>query len=149
MLLQRVRTTLLPGLLLLLGACTSRPASTGGDQPVATVGNVPIIRITEQTLAAGSSDTVRFGRMHAGEIAVQQLWLANETDRPLVPADYRTSCGCTTLDFENQPIQPGYARPATLTFNSSGEWGWQFKRLDLKLAGAEKKVLIFVEAEVR
>ena len=140
-------TPLLSGLLL-LPACISRPSQTEADRPVAAVENDRLFRITEQWLAAGSSDTVRFGRMHSGEIAVLPLWLANETGRPIVPADFRTSCGCATLEYENLPIAPGQARKMMLTFDSRGEWGWQFKRIDLPLAGTEQTLRIFVEAEV-
>ncbi|MEI3553307.1 MAG: DUF1573 domain-containing protein [Alistipes senegalensis] len=44
-------------------------------------------------------------------------------------ASYRRSCGCTSLEFNPQPIAPGDARQVTLTFDSRGEWGWQVGRL--------------------
>ncbi|MDE5852028.1 MAG: DUF1573 domain-containing protein, partial [Alistipes sp.] len=56
--------------------------------------------------------------------------------------------GCTTLEFDNQPIRPNEAQSVTLTFDSRGEQGWQLKTLDLLPAGAERPFRLFVEADV-
>ena len=139
--------------LLLLGvfggsSCGSQSAQTEGDPEIRSLQTDGMIRVTKQLLASGVSDTVRIGRLRAGEIAMAQFWLANETDAPIVPAEYQTSCGCATLQFENQPLQPGHAREVTLFFDSRGEWGWQFKRVDLIVAGAGQPIRLYVEAQV-
>ena len=90
---------------------------------------------------------MRFGRLGSGEIAVLRLWLANDASRPVSIASYRRSCGCTTLEFDAQPIAPGDARQVTLTFDSRGEWGWQLKALDIPLAGGQRPLRLFVEAD--
>lgn len=97
---------------------------------------------------AGGTDTVRFGRLHSGEIAQLRLWLANETSGPVVIAKYGRSCGCTTLEYDNQPINAGDAQQVTLTFDARGEWGWQLKTLDVSFAGARSPLRLFIEAEV-
>ena len=91
---------------------------------------------------------MRFGRLGSGEIAVLRLWLANDASRPVAVASYRHSCGCTTLEFDSQPIAPGDAQQVTLTFDSRGEWGWQLKTLDIALAGGAKPLRLLVEADV-
>lgn len=139
------RTTLL--LALLLSACGPRTAARRASADEAWQG--PIVAITDRTLDAGSSDTVRFGRLRSGEIAVQRLRIVNRTQRTTAITAYDRSCGCTTLEFDSQPLAPGAGRTVEVIFDSRGEYGWQFKRLDLRLAGAQAPLQLFVEADVQ
>ena len=123
-------------LLLLLAASL---AACGARQ-VKTERKGRIITLTDKIL-----DT---GRLHSGEIAQLRLWLANETSGPVVIAKYGRSCGCTTLEYDNQPINAGDAQQVTLTFDARGEWGWQLKTLDVSFAGARSPLRLFIEAEV-
>lgn len=132
-------------LLLLLAASL---AACGARQ-VKTERKGRIITLTDKILDTGGTDTVRFGRLGSGEIAVLRLWLANDASRPVAVASYRRSCGCTTLEFDAQPIAPGDARQVTLTFDSRGERGWQLKALDITLAGGQRPLRLFVEADIK
>ena len=132
-------------LLLLLAAAL---AACGARQ-VKTERKGRIITLTDTILDTGGTDTVRFGRLGSGEIAVLRLWLANDASRPMAVASYRRSCGCTTLEFDAQPIAPGDARQVTLTFDSRGERGWQLKALDITLAGGQRPLRLFVEADIK
>ena len=134
--------------LLTVGACTTRSRQQPLRRPVDALEKGRIIRLTDRTLETGGSDTVRFGHLRSGEIAVVQLWLANQTTQPIILSDYRSSCGCTTLDFDTQPIRPGEAQRLALTFDSRGEWGWQLKSVDLFVAGSNRPFRLFVEADV-
>ena len=116
-----------------------------GTRPRAVERKGRIISLTDSILTTGGTDTVRLG---SGEIAVLRLWLANDASRPVAVASYRRSCGCTTLEFDSQPIAPGDAQQVTLTFDSRGEWGWQLKTLDIALAGGAKPLRLLVEADV-
>ena len=147
--LRRLAVTLLPFVFMYASvACTSRTAQSPIRKPLTEIEKGRIIRLTDRTMETGGSDTVRFGHLRSGEIAVLQLWIANCTARPLVLADYRRSCGCTTLEFDNQPIRPNEAQSVTLTFDSRGERGWQLKTLDLLPTGAERPFRLVVEADV-
>ena len=119
-----------------------------GTSPRAVERKGRIISLTDSILTTGGTDTVRFGRLHSGEIAQLRLWLANETSGPVVIAKYGRSCGCTTLEYDNQPINAGDAQQVTLTFDARGEWGWQLKTLDISFAGARSPLRLFIEAEV-
>ena len=120
-----------------------------GTSPRAVERKGRIISLTDSILTTGGTDTVRFGRLGSGEIAVLRLWLANDASRPVAVASYRRSCGCTTLEFDAQPIAPGDARQVTLTFDSRGERGWQLKALDITLAGGQRPLRLFVEADIK
>ena len=126
---------------LLTAACGTRPQTTERKGR--------IIALTDSILTAGGTDTVRFGRLGSGEIAQLRIWLANDASRPVAVASYRRSCGCTSLEFDSQPIVPGDARQVTLTFDSRGEWGWQLKTLDISLAGAQQPLRLLVEADIK
>ena len=134
------------GLCLAAGLCLCSAAC--GNRPRDAVRKGPIIVLTDTTLTAGGSDTVRFGRLRSGEIAVQRIWIENRATRPTAVVSCETSCGCTSLEFDTQPVVPGAAQCATLTFDSRGEYGWQFKTLDISLAGASRPLRLFVEAEI-
>lgn len=110
---------------------------------------------TGQMIAIGATvagtigtDTVRFGHMHEGECAVLPLLLRNDTAHPLVIRSVERSCGCTSLDYENQPIMPGQLLPVRLAFDSRGVWGWQLKGVKIHFAGLAAPHRIVVEAEV-
>ena len=126
---------------LLTAACGTRPQTTERKGR--------IIALTDSILTAGGTDTVRFGRLGSGEIAQLRIWLANDASRPVAVASYRRGCGCTSLEFDSQPIAPGDARQVTLTFDSRGEWGWQLKTLDISLAGAQQPLRLLVEADIK
>lgn len=107
-----------------------------------------IIAISDSVLMHGSSDTLRFGRLGSGEIAVLRFQLENTSAKPLVILSTQRSCGCISLDHDAQPLAPGQARTLEMTFDSRGEYGWQLKRMDLILSGARKPLRIFVEADI-
>lgn len=107
-----------------------------------------IIAVSDSVLMHGSTDTLRFGRLGSGEIAVLRFQLENASAKPLVILSTQRSCGCISLDHDAQPIAPGQARTLEMTFDSRGEYGWQLKRMDLILAGARKPLRIFVEADI-
>ncbi len=147
-----LRTTSVFGSLLLLVACGSQPAqpATRESAPdaVSTPAHRRTVTLTEPMLAAGGSDTIRFGRLHAGETAVLRFGLKNDTPRTVVITSYTRTCGCTTLKFDQRPIAPGATARLELTFDSRGEQGWQLKLLDIALAGAARPLRLFVEADV-
>ena len=47
-----------------------------------------IITITDTILDTGGTDTVRFGHMRSGEIAVMRFWVANAAVRPTAITSY-------------------------------------------------------------
>ena len=126
---------------LLLTACGPSPRRTD-----AAAGRV--IVVGDSLLAAGGSDTLRFGRMHEGEIAEMRFNLRNATQQPLVLLGCDRSCGCVSLDYEPRPILPDSTARFTARFDARGEWGWQLKLLTLHFHGTAATLRLFVEAEI-
>lgn len=108
----------------------------------------PCFALTDSVLRCGGADTLRLGRLRAGEMAASSFRLRNDSDKPLVLTGTERSCGCTELQFDNRPLLPGEERGARLTFESGGLYGWQFKTVELHFAGAERAFRLYVEAEV-
>lgn len=138
--------------LALAASCGSHPGrktdKAPSEQTAPAQRTGPKITLTDAILEKGGSDTVRFGRLHSGEIAELRVWLVNDASRAVAVASYGRSCGCTTLEFDREPVAPGAARRLRLRFDSRGEHGWQLKTVDLHLAGAARPLRIFVEAEI-
>lgn len=107
-----------------------------------------IIALTDSVLRNGGSDTIRFGHLGSGEIALSRFRIENRTEKPVVVTSYRTSCGCTSLEFDKQPVPPGGTLPVEITFDSRGEHGWQLKSVELLIAGAPRTFRLLVEADI-
>lgn len=126
--------------LFLLAAC--------GPRPTTDVERGRPVILTDSLFVGQAADTLRFGRMHAGEIAVQELLLINRTGSPTAVVSYDRSCGCVGVEFDSRPLAPDRTQRVTVSFDSRGERGWQFKTLDLRFAGCERPLRFFIEAEV-
>ena len=129
-------------ILLLFVACGSQP------QPKEATPYGQKIILTDSIARLGGADTIRFGRMHEGEIAEKPLQLVNESASPIVIRQVERTCGCTTLEFENQPLMPGEKRQMMLRFDARGEWGWQLKLLKLYLNEGQEPLRLYVEADI-
>ncbi|MBO5350085.1 MAG: DUF1573 domain-containing protein [Alistipes sp.] len=129
-------------ILLLFVACGSKP------QPKEATPYGQKIILTDSIARLGGADTIRFGRMHEGEIAEKPLQLVNKSATPIVIRQVERTCGCTTLEHENQPLMPGEKRQMMLRFDARGEWGWQLKLLRLYLNEGSKPLRLYVEADI-
>lgn len=125
-----------------LAACSTKPTAPSG------AGNVQTIAVTEAVLKYGASDTLRLGRLNSGEKALKTFMLRNDTKNPVVIVRHETSCNCTSFEYERKPILPDSLALIKCTFDTRGEFGWQFKLVKLRLSGADEPLRIFVEAEV-
>ncbi len=137
-----MRVSLIVVVLLLFVACGSRP------QPKETTPYGQKLLLSDSIARFGGADTIRFGQMHEGEIAEKPLQLVNEGKTPLVIRTVERTCGCTTLEYENQPLMPGERRQITLRFDARGEWGWQLKLLRLYLNDGQEPLRLYVEADI-
>ena len=133
----------------LLGtACGGGTTRRQPEQPAVDTSRLQTMNLGTEFFEAGATDTIRFGRLFSGEIARLQFRIANRSDRPTAIHSYERNCGCTTLEFQKEPIAPGAAQTVGITFDSRGTRGWQLKIVEIRMAGGRKPLKIFVEAEV-
>ena len=75
-------------LVALVIGCQSRRTSS--------VQSGPTLEISDETLTEGTSDTIRFGRLHSGETGIKRFRLQNTSSRTWVVTRYEVSCECVT-----------------------------------------------------
>ena len=107
-----------------------------------------VVEINDSTLVAGVTDTLHFGRMRAGEIAVKSLIVKNTTSEPIIILRHETTCHCATITYTKQPIMSGEQSEIRFEFDSRGAYGWQMKLANFLIAGAERPLRVFIEAEI-
>lgn len=108
----------------------------------------PVIAVSDPLLRTGVSDTLRFGRLRSGETARLEAAFSNGGSEPIVILRSESSCGCTVLEYEPQPIMPGDTLRVAVRFDTSGQQGWLFKVLHVYFSGAGQPLRLYVEAEV-
>ena len=95
------------------------------------------------------SDTLRFGRLHSGETARLEAGFCNRGGGTPGGGLCRQSCGCTSLEYDAQPIMPGDTLRVAVRFDTSGQRGWLFKVLRVYFSGGERPLRLYVEADVQ
>lgn len=141
-----VRTLGLLASVALLASCHGTAHRTTAHDAAPFAGRT--IVVTDSLLRAGGTDTVRFGRLHPGETGLQRLRFENAAAHPLTIVSLARSCGCTTLEYDAEPVVPGRSLRTTLFFDTRGQQGWQLKSLDIAFAGAARPLRLLVEADV-
>ncbi len=106
------------------------------------------ILLSDSMMCRGGADTIRFGFMHSGEIAVKPLVLHNRTNEPLLLTGTTQHCDCVALEFDPQPLRPDEQRIVRLRFDARGLTGWQFKTIDLHWAGKRHPLRLYVDVDV-
>ena len=109
----------------------------------------PVIAVSAESLHTYMSDTLRFGRLHSGETARLEAGFCNRGGEPLVVVRSESSCGCTSLEYDAQPIMPGDTLRVAVRFDTSGQRGWLFKVLRVYFSGGERPLRLYVEADVQ
>jgi hypothetical protein len=73
--------------------------------------------------------SVRFGNLREGETVAQYLSFKNTGEGNLVIKGVESGCGCTTVNYPQNPIAPGKEGKVEIIFNSSGRYGKQYKEI--------------------
>lgn len=79
-----------------------------------------------------------FPPMIQGDEMNHSFYFVNAGDEPLILTNVKGSCGCTNVDYPEQPIMPGEKGAITATINTSG-----------KTVGKEFRVAIRVESNAQ
>jgi Protein of unknown function (DUF1573) len=86
-------------------------------------------------------DKYDFGKIKQNVPATYTFEITNKSDKPLVIENAHATCGCTTPEYQKDPILPGKTAKIKVGYNAVN--GGQFdKPVYVKFAGiAEEKVL--------
>ncbi len=125
---------------LVLTACTGREATV-------TSGGA-VFDISADVLAARSDTLVDIGSVRAGEVVRYDARLRNTGTEPLVIKNISTSCGCTQVEYEKQPIDPDGEGVFSFRFDSRGMWGVQMKLIEIYTSASARPYKVMVQAEV-
>ncbi len=125
---------------LLAVACVSREATK-------TAGGA-VFEISPEVLASRADTTVDIGTMREGEVVKYNARIRNTGTEPLVIKSIDTSCGCTSVEYDKEPIMPGGEAAFSFRFDSSGMWGAQSKLVEIETSAASRRYQIMIHADV-
>ncbi len=90
-----------------------------------------------------------FGTIAIGEKVIYAYNFKNTGDAPLLIADVKPSCGCTSLkDWPKDPIAPGESGKITIEFNSSGFPGSITKTIAVNSNAIPKSTYLKLKGQV-
>ncbi len=72
-----------------------------------------------------------FGRLTEGNTAQTTFQISNTGKKPLNIRDTRGNCGCTVSSLPKKELKPGESIPMTVTFNTTGRRGRQYKTVTI------------------
>jgi len=81
----------------------------------------------------------KFGTISEGEIVVCEFYFRNVGDANLIIKAIESSCGCTVIKWNKQPIKVGEESKITVEFDSKKRHGKQYKVLSI-FANTKRKV---------
>jgi hypothetical protein len=125
-------------------------ACGGSQKPARTAGGEgAVFDISAQMLENRRDTSISVGKVRAGEIIQYDAWLHNTGTEPLIITSVDTSCGCTSVEYEKQPIQPDARGHFSFRFDSRGQMtGRQVRHIDIHTSAGKNPYTIMVNAEV-
>jgi hypothetical protein len=123
-------------------------ASCAGREPDRTAGAGAVFDLSAEIIAATRDTIVDIGRVRAGEVVRYDARLRNAAAEPLVVKGMSASCGCTSVEYDRQPIAPGDTGDFSFRFDSSGMWGTQMKLIEIRTSLSPRTYKLLVRAEV-
>lgn len=134
-----------------LGRGSSSKGAISGEAQTGAVAvtNLKTIVLSDSTITVGVSDTIDLGSMGSGEIIEKNIEILNSGDKPLVLNSMRTNCGCITTEYDAKPLLVGERRTVLLRYNSGGQSGFQFKKLNINTSVSDKNYCVYVTTDVK
>lgn len=94
-----------------------------------------------------NTDRYDFGKVKQNVPAVYFFEVTNKSDKPLVIENAHASCGCTTPEFQKDPILPGKSSKIKVQYNAAS--GGHFdKAVYVKFAGVDQEKTLGISGEV-
>ncbi len=136
-----MKQTLVMAIAVLAVAC-------GGGQAIVSTGEGTVFDISPAIIEARTDTLIDVGKISEGEIVQYNASIRNAGSEPLVIVEVVTSCGCTSVEYEKQPIAPGASAEFSLRFDSSGMRGMQHKLIEINTNASPRGYRIALQAEV-
>lgn len=121
-----------------------QPIEATAEQPQST--QVPSGPVTSIEFLGG--DRHNFGKIKSGAKARHVFKFRNTGNEPLIIADAKASCGCTTPSWPKEPIAPGKTGELVVVFDSAGKFGGQSKRVTIVANTNPPETYCYMEGEV-
>jgi len=93
-------------------------------------------------------DTIVLSPMNEGETVMTKFLVRNRSGKTLQIDRIHSGCGCTSAVWSKEPLEDGDNVPVTLFFNSNGQFGKQFKTIEIWSIEGEM-CRIFLATEVK
>ncbi len=90
-----------------------------------------------------------FGQIYSGEEPVFYFKFVNTGNSKLYINRVETDCGCTVAQYPEQGINPGDTGTITITFNSSGYYGYQIKNILVYTNAQDSAIKLRIEGQVQ
>jgi len=131
--------------LIALGACSGQNGSSNGA--LIEGGHLEQVPGAEAVI---EFDTLwhQFGTIIEGEQVVCFFDYRNAGQARLVLNSVHGSCGCTSLDWEKAPLEPGEEASLQVMFDSKGRTGVQRKYVTVNSNASNATVELIIEATV-
>ena len=92
-------------------------------------------------------DKYDFGKIKQSVPATYTFEITNKSDKPLVIENAHATCGCTTPEYQKDPILPGKTAKIKVGYNAAN--GGHFdKTVYVKLAGVDEEKALAITGEV-
>lgn len=98
-------------------------------------------------IAWSSSTTYDFGNVNKGTAVTATFEFTNNGSEPLLISDAKGSCGCTSVEYSQQPIAPGAKGSVKATFNAYSI-GTFNKSVTVTSNSANKREVLLVKGQV-
>ena len=94
-----------------------------------------------------NADKYDFGKVKQNVPAVYFFEVTNTSDKPLVIENAHASCGCTTPEYQKDPILPGKTSKIKVQYNAAN--GGRFdKAVYVKFANIDEEKTLGISGEV-
>lgn len=98
-------------------------------------------------VAKFNTEKYDFGKVKQNVPAVYYFEITNKSDKPLVIENAHATCGCTTPEYQKDPILPGKTAKLKVQYNAAG-MGHFDKGVFVKFAGMTQEKSLAITGEV-
>jgi|GEM_PF-503612 hypothetical protein len=103
---------------------------------------------TPITTIVFDQDVFDFGKIKSGEVVKHEFTFTNTGKHPVVIENVKPACGCTAIEYSEEPVPPGEKGKIKAQFDSAGKSGPQMKHITIIYNGDPKIIRVTFSGEV-